>query len=84
MSILLSKETKRKEFRDSMKENGIRTSIHYPSIHTFTSYKDDMVRDLPVTEDVAKREITLPLYPAMSHDDVVVVVSAIQASLNLS
>ena len=43
-----------------------------------------MVWDLPVTEDVAKREITLPLYPAMSNDDVVVVVSAIQASLNLS
>ena len=67
-----------------MKENGIRTSIHYPPIHTFTSYEDDMVWDLPVTEDVAKREFTLPLYPAMSNDDVVVVVSAIQASLNLS
>ena len=66
-----------------MKENGIRTSIHYPPIHTFTSYKDDMVWDLPVTEDVAKREFTLPLYPAMSND-AVVVVSTIEASLNLS
>jgi len=83
MPILLPRETKRKEFIESMKENGIQTSIHYPPIHTFTSYKDDMVWDLPVTEDVAKREITLPLYPAMSNDDVVVVVSAIQASLNL-
>ena len=84
MPILLPIETKRKEFIDSMKENGIQTSIHYPPIHTFTAYKDTMVWDLPVTEDVAKREITLPLYPAMSNDDVVVVVSAIQASLNLS
>ena len=83
MSILLSKETKRKEFIDSMKENGIQTSIHYPPIHTFTSYKDDMVWDLPVTEDVAKREFTLPLCPAMSND-AVVVVSTIEASLNLS
>jgi dTDP-4-amino-4,6-dideoxygalactose transaminase len=66
-----------------MKENGIRTSIHYPPIHTFTSYEDDMVWDLPVTEDVAKREFTLPLYPAMSND-AVVVVSTIEASLNLS
>ena len=84
MPILLPKETMRKEFIDSMKENGIQTSIHYPPIHTFTAYKDKMVWDLPVTEDVAKREITLPLYPAMSNDDVIVVVSAIQTSLNLS
>ena len=66
-----------------MKENGIRTSIHYPPIHTFTSYEDDMVWDLPVTEDVAKREFTLPRCPAMSND-AVVVVSTIEASLNLS
>ena len=66
-----------------MKENGIRTSIHYPSIQTFMSYKDNTVWHLPVTEDVAKHEITLPLYPAMSND-VVVVVSIIEASLNLS
>ena len=84
MPILLPQETKRKEFIDSMKENGIQTSIHYPPIHTFTAYKDMTAWDLPVTEDVAKREITLPLYPAMSNDDVVVVVSAVQASLNLS
>ena len=84
MPILLPQETKRKEFIDSMKENGIQTSIHYPPIHTFTAYKDTMSWDLSVTEDVAKREITLPLYPAMSNDDVVVVVSAVQASLNLS
>ena len=84
MPILLPQETKRKEFIDSMKENGIQTSIHYPPIHTFTAYQNTMSWDLPVTEDVAKREITLPLYPAMSNDDVVVVVSAIQASLNLS
>jgi len=84
MPILLPQETKRKEFIDSMKENGIQTSIHYPPIHTFTAYRDTMSWDLPVTEDVAKREITLPLYPAMSNDDVVVVVSAIQASLTLS
>ncbi len=84
MPVLLPKETKRQLFIESMKENGIQTSIHYPPIHTFTSYKDGRVWDLPVTDDVAKREITLPLYPAMSNDDVVVVVSAVQASLNLS
>lgn len=84
MPVLLPKDTKRQDFIESMKGNGIQTSIHYPPIHTFTSYKDDMVWNLPITEDIAQREITLPLYPAMSNDDVIVVVSAIQASLNLS
>ena len=84
MPILLPKNTKRHEFIDSMKASGIQTSIHYPPIHTFTSYKDGVAWNLPVTEDVAGREITLPLYPAMSDDDVIVVVSAIQAGLNLS
>ena len=37
-----------------------------------------------MTEDIAKREITLPLYPAMNNDDGFVVVSAVQASLNLN
>ena len=84
MPVLLPKETKRQDFIESMKGNGIQTSIHYPPIHTFTSYKDGMVWNLPVTEDVAQREITLPLYPAMSNEDVIVVVSAVQASLSLS
>jgi len=84
MPILLPNNTKRHEFIDSMKASGIQTSIHYPPIHTFTSYKDGVAWNVPVTEDVAGREITLPLYPAMSDDDVIVVVSAIQAGLNLS
>lgn len=84
MPVLLPAETKRQNFVENMKKNGIQTSIHYPPIHTFTSYKDDMIWDLQMTEDIAKREITLPLYPAMSNDDVFAVVSAVQASLNLN
>ena len=84
MPILLPKESNRQNFIEGMKKNAIQTSIHYPPIHTFTSYRDGMVWNLPVTEDIAQREITLPLYPAMSTDDVVLVVSAVQASLNLT
>lgn len=84
MPVMLPMEVSRQNFIERMKENGIQTSIHYPPIHTFTSYKDKKVWNLPVTEEIAQREITLPLYPAMSTDDVVFVVSAIQASLNLS
>ena len=82
MPILLPKEKNRQEFIERIKGSGIQTSIHYPPIHLFTSYKDHTSWQLPLTEDVAGREVTLPLYPAMSNDDVYTVVSAVRESLN--
>jgi len=81
MPILLPKEMNREEFMECMKEQGIQTSIHYPPVHTFTSYNSDTKWNLPVTEEVASREVTLPLFPAMSAEDVDTVVSAVCASL---
>jgi len=81
MPILLPKETKREEFMGSMKEQGIQTSIHYPPVHTFTAYNSDTKWNLPVTEEVASREVTLPLFPTMGAEDVDTVVSAVCASL---
>lgn len=82
MPILLPKGTKREEFMGHMKEQGIQTSIHYPPIHTFTSYKDDVSLNLLVTEDVASREVTLPLYPALTDKDILTVVNAISQALS--
>jgi dTDP-4-amino-4,6-dideoxygalactose transaminase len=81
MPILLPKETKREEFMSGMKEKGIQTSIHYPPIHTFTAYHSDTKWNLSVTEEVAGREVTLPLFPTMSALDVEMVVSAVNTSL---
>ena len=82
LPILLPREKKREEFIAYMKEQGIQTSIHYPPIHRFTSFKDGGMWELPLTEDVASREVTLPLYPAMSDDQVATVVTAVRAGLN--
>lgn len=81
MPILLPKEVKREEFMARMKEQGIQTSIHYPPIHTFTSYENDAALNLSTTEDVANREVTLPLYPALTDQDVLTVVNAINQAL---
>jgi dTDP-4-amino-4,6-dideoxygalactose transaminase len=61
-----------------MKAHGIQTSIHYPPIHHFTAYQKFKNSILPVTEDVAEREVTLPLYPALRDADVVLVAKAVQ------
>ncbi len=81
--ILLPPETDRKKVMDAMKERGIQTSIHYPPIHHFEAYRIGKQEklDLRITEDVAVRELSLPLYPAMTDDDVELVVRAVQDSL---
>ena len=60
---------RRDEIRDSLAAAGIQTSIHYPPVHLFSTYQDDR-RDLPITEQIANRLITLPMYSSLSNQDV--------------
>jgi dTDP-4-amino-4,6-dideoxygalactose transaminase len=81
MPVLLPAGTDRIQFMEKMKAHGIQTSIHYPPVHHFTAYKDFRNSILPFTEDIAEREVTLPLYPAMLDSDVVLVAKSIQESV---
>jgi dTDP-4-amino-4,6-dideoxygalactose transaminase len=68
MPILLEKSVDRKWFMDEMKLKGVQTSIHYPPIHLFKYYKDKFGYkrgELPLTEEISDREVTMPLYPSM-------------------
>ncbi len=81
MPVLLPQGANRFEFMEGMKGEGVQTSIHYPPIHHFKNYEgrpEFLKGDLSITENVATREITLPLYPAMKEKDVEIVVTAIQ------
>ncbi len=73
---LLPEGTDRLRFIDTLRAAGIQTSIHYPPIHLFTHYRR-LYPDvkLPVTEAVAAREVTLPLYPSMTDEQVMLVVA---------
>lgn len=75
--VLLPKEADRVAFMAAMKAGGIQTSIHYPPVHRFSYYRqDEDGPSLSVTEAISAREVTLPLYPAMTLADVESVVSA--------
>ena len=63
-----------------LKEAGVQTSIHYPPVHTFTAYRQPR-QDLPRTEALARRELSLPFYPAMTEVDVDLVVEILLAAL---
>ncbi len=84
MPILLPKGNDRLKFMENMKDHGIQTSIHYPPIHQFTSFKSEKPdsSNLSVTEDIARREVTLPLYPMLIDKQVEMVAIAVRKSLS--
>ncbi len=84
MPILLPSGTNRVSIMEAMKEQGVQTSIHYPPIHQFSAFRKPAgnAEDLPNTEALALRELTLPLYPDMQDAQVEWVVEALQQSLS--
>jgi dTDP-4-amino-4,6-dideoxygalactose transaminase len=81
LPALLPSGTDRPAFMEAMKAQGIQTSIHYPPIHTFTAFGAGAKYSLPITEEIAAREVTLPLYPAMTDEDVWTVGKAMAQAL---
>jgi dTDP-4-amino-4,6-dideoxygalactose transaminase len=82
MPILLPEGMNKPTFMEEMKTRKIQTSFHYPPIHTFTAYQQlNHGVSLPITEAIAAREVTLPLYPTLHEDDVVMVAEAVGSAL---
>lgn len=84
LPALLPPGVDRNQVMEQLKNQGIQTSNHYPPIHLFSIYhppQGEKSPTLPVTEEAALREITLPLYPAMTPENVRTVVSAIRDAL---
>ncbi|MEW6405397.1 MAG: DegT/DnrJ/EryC1/StrS family aminotransferase [Chloroflexota bacterium] len=80
--VLLPRGADRKAFIDELRDAGIQTSIHYPPIHQFTYYTKLYPEvSLPQTEQVAAREVTLPLFPSMTDEQVDLVVAAVKQAL---
>jgi dTDP-4-amino-4,6-dideoxygalactose transaminase len=81
--ILLSEKVDRKKLMDYLRQHGIQTSIHYPPVHLFSYYKNLMPSgtELPLTEYVGSREVTLPLFPTMEEQHVDCVLNAIKGFL---
>ena len=71
--LLISPSIRRDKVMDGLRGHGIQTSIHYPPIHLFSLYRRQFGYKkgmLPKTEEVSRREITLPLHPGMDVKDV--------------
>lgn len=81
---ILVNNKERDSVMGKLKEHGIQTSIHYPPIHLFKLYRDRFSNKegmLPLTEQVGKKEMTLPLYPMMTEAAVEYVTTKVRESL---
>lgn len=68
----------RDELIDGLRAHNIGTSVHYIPTHLFSGYRSLGMNDLPKTEAVWRRVLSLPLYPAMSDDDVNDVIESLE------
>lgn len=75
----------RDKLREKLNQRGIGTSIMYHPVHLqpvyreLFGYKEGM---LPITEEVSKRVMSLPIYPKMSEGDVDYVISALKEEMD--
>jgi dTDP-4-amino-4,6-dideoxygalactose transaminase len=79
--VVLPERVDRTLVQGRMKELGIQTSVHYPPVHRFSSYRGRFPAEVPVVDRVADRLMTLPLHPLMSVRDVDEVSEGLAASL---
>lgn len=82
LPIMLEQDGRQAEISRRLREQGIQTSIFYPSIHRFTAYSERFPGvSLPITELASRTELTLPFYPHMSHEDQDRVVASLAEAL---
>jgi dTDP-3-amino-3,4,6-trideoxy-alpha-D-glucose transaminase len=77
--------TQRDELRQHLLASGIGCDIHYPlPTHLQPAYRNlgYQAGDLPVTEALAGRILSLPLYPELTRAEVETVAAAVRASLS--
>ena len=81
---MLLEKFDRNEFIQRMTEKGIGCSVHFIPLHLHPFYRDKFGfknGDFPNAEWVYEKEVSLPLYPKMSEDDVWRVIGAVKEIL---
>lgn len=76
---------KRDDLKKHLERKGIATVIHYPTpIHLQKPYRELGYKrgDFPITEEAAKKILSLPLFPEITKEEVEYVVSSIKEFYN--
>jgi dTDP-4-amino-4,6-dideoxygalactose transaminase len=69
----------RDRFSQALREEGVVPSVHFIPYHKHPAARDlPLRRPLPVTEDMAARCLSLPLFPTMRDDEIEDVIAAVR------
>lgn len=81
--LVLPERITRADFMAKMMELDIGIGYHYAPIHLFTLYRERGFKEgmFPVSERVGRRIVTLPMFSAMSENDVERAVAAVKSVL---
>jgi len=79
--LVNSTSIKRNKIREKLAEAGIQTSVHYPSVHKFSIYKDFFI-ELPITEYISDNLITLPMYSKLEKQEIDFICMTLKGLLN--
>ena len=70
-SILLNEKVNRSRFQKYLSKNKVPSMIYYPiPVHKQTAYKKFATKKLPISENVSKNIISLPIHPVMKKNQV--------------
>lgn len=79
--VLVKNKNDRKRFFDYMRANNIWVQVHYIPVHTMPYYKKQFgykVGDFPIAEDFYSREVSIPMYPSISDEELEYVIKVIR------
>lgn len=81
--LVLPQRITRADFMTKMKELDIGIGYHYAPIHLFTLYRERGFKEgmFPIAERVGRQIVTLPMFSAMSENDVERAVAAVKSVL---
>lgn len=79
--VLLAPHQDRLRVIDRLKQAGIQASIHYPSFQEFSAFQGLGLGATPIASEISRRELTLPLYPTMTDEEVELVIEAVREAV---
>ena len=80
-TAVLDEHVDRNAFRAALADRGVQTTVHYPPVH-LGGVNAEPDASLPVTEDYARRAVTVPMFPQMESWQQELVVEAVSDTLH--
>ncbi len=74
----------RDEFRQRLREKGIETGVYYPiPLHLQPIFAQQGTGNLPVSEDLARRIVSVPVHPGLDRQDLARIAEAVREAVRV-